>query len=147
MTWYPNSEGRHGASGAKGDAGEAMVKSYFEEMGIEAEHKTDYESQVIKKIDFIIKDTGQKMDVKTNYYMGNLAVELYVKSRDRRGWLYTSEADIIYGVDLEGGQIFEYSVEEMRAFVRENIQKAKLTKYKDVIMWVNVNEKLIRKIK
>ena len=56
MTWYANSEGRHGASGRKGDLGEKLVEEYFLHNSITYEHKTDIESQVHKKIDFSVGD-------------------------------------------------------------------------------------------
>jgi hypothetical protein len=145
MVWYANSAGRFGASGAKGDAGEELVKQFFTDNNIPFEHKTDYKSQVIDKIDFIVN--GVPADVKTNFYKGYLAVELWDNKKQKRGWLWSTSAQLIYGVDLEGEAIYVYNVNEMREFVLDNLNKTKTTKNGDVIMWVNVLNPIIKQIK
>lgn len=145
MAWYENSEGRYGASGAKGDAGEELVKQYLTDNRIPFEHKTDYKSQVIDKIDFIV--SGILIDVKTNFYKGYLAVELWDNKKQKRGWLFTTKAKIIYGVDLDGEAIYCYNVEDMRNFVLDNLNKTKKTKFNDIIIWVNVLNPIIKQIK
>ena len=90
MTWYANSEGRYGAKGAKGDLGEAIVTEYCKTNNILFEDKNDIKSQVVLKIDCIID--GVAVDVKSNYYMGTLCVELFNNKKQRAGWLYTTSA-------------------------------------------------------
>ena len=140
MTWYKNSEGRHGASGAKGDAGEDLVKHYLEEKKINFEHKTDIDSQVNKKIDFIVD--GTTMDVKTNGYKDYLALELET-SKGKPGWLYTSTAEEIYGVDLDKEEIYKYNLKEMIQYANDNAHRFKVTKNNSVLLWVHKENKLI----
>lgn len=120
MTWYKNSEGRHGKNGAKGDAGEKLVSEYFTKMNYEWEHLTDKFNQVNRGIDFIVN--GFPIDVKTNGKDNTLTVEL--ESKGKKGWLYTSEAKFIFGVDLSQKEIYVYSLEKMREFVEQNTKKA-----------------------
>jgi hypothetical protein len=119
MAWGKNSEYRHGRNGAKGDAGEALVQQYLEKSKLQWEHKNDPYSQVKLKIDFIVE--GVAMDVKTNAFMEFLAVE--IERVDRKtgdsmpGWLYTTTAEEIYGVDLDKKEIYRYNVEDMKAYL------------------------------
>ena len=145
MVWYANSEGRFGASGAKGDAGEELVKQFLTDTDVPFEHKTDYKSQVIDKIDLIVD--GVLADVKTNFYKGYLAVELWDNKKQKKGWLFTTKAEIIYGVDLDGEAIYTYNVNEMRNFVLDNLNKTKTTKNGDIIIWINVLNPLVKQIK
>jgi hypothetical protein len=144
MTWYANSEGRYGARGAKGDLGEAIVEEYCETNNILFEDKNDINSQVNLKIDCIID--GVPVDVKANYYEGTLCVELYNKRRHQAGWLYTTTAEQIYGVDVDTKSIFRYNIQDMIAYINENKHRAKKTKYDDVVMWVPVTTDIIEKL-
>lgn len=143
MAWYKNSEGRHGATGAKGDAGEELVKQYLEEKKINYQHKTDRDSQVNKKIDFVVEDTT--MDVKTNAYKDYLALELET-SKGKPGWLYTSTAEEIYGVDLEKEEIYRYNLSDLRDYAVENLHRAKKTKNGSILIWVHKENKLIERL-
>jgi len=143
MTWYANSEGRYGAKGAKGDRGEAIVEEYCNDNDIFFEDKNDINSQVKLKIDCIID--GVSVDVKSNYYQGFLCVELYTV-KNGAGWLYTTTADQIYGVDVDTKSIFRYNVEDMVSYVSENKARAKKTKFGDIVMWVPVKSKIIEKL-
>jgi hypothetical protein len=143
MVWYKNSEGRHGKSGAKGDAGEELVKEYFHEHNISYAHKTDIDSQVNKKIDFIVESTT--MDVKTNAFKDYLALEIET-SKNTPGWLYTSTAEEIYGVDLEKEEIYKYNLSEMRGYAEKNLHRAKKTKNGSVLIWVHKENKLIERL-
>ena len=120
MTWYKNSEGRHGLRGAKGDAGEKLVEEYFTKMNYEWKHLTDRYSQVNRGIDFIVN--GYPVDIKTNGKDNTLTVE--IKSKNKEGWLYTSEAKFIFGVDLKQKEIYVYRLENMREYVNKNKHKA-----------------------
>lgn len=135
MTWFANSEGRYGVNGAKGDQGEKIVEEYCNKNNIKCEPKTDKNSQVNLKIDFIINDIP--IDVKSNFYKGFLAVELYTK-KSGAGWLFTSTAEQIYGVDVESRSIYRYNIKDMLHYVAENKKRAKRTKKGDVIMWVPI---------
>ena len=143
MTWYKNSEGRHGKSGAKGDAGEDLVKEYLDEHNINYEHKTDIDSQVNKKIDFIVE--GTTMDVKTNAFKDYLALEI-ATSKGKPGWLYTSTAEEIYGVDLEKEEIYKYNLKEMIQYAADNAHRYKVTKNNSVLLWVHKENKLIERL-
>ena len=143
MTWYKNSEGRHGKSGAKGDAGEDLVKEYLDEHNINYEHKTDIDSQVNKKIDFIVE--GTTMDVKTNAFKDYLALEI-ATSKGKPGWLYTSTAEEIYGVDLEKEEIYKYNLKEMIQYAADNTHRYKVTKNNSVLLWVHKENKLIERL-
>ena len=143
MTWYKNSEGRHGKTGAKGDAGEELVKLYLDSKNINYEHKTDIVSQVNKKIDFVVEDTT--MDVKTNAYKDYLALEIET-SKGKPGWLYTSTAEEIYGVDLEKEEIYKYNLSEMKEYAEKNLHRAKKTKNGSVLIWVHKENKLIERL-
>jgi hypothetical protein len=144
MTWYANSEGRYGAKGAKGDLGEAIVEEYCKTNSILFEDKNDVISQVKLKIDCIID--GIPVDVKANYYKGTLCVELYNKKRQQAGWLYTTSAEQIYGVDVDTKSIYRYNINDMLDYVDVNKHKAKKTKYDDVVMWVPVTTEIIEKL-
>ena len=137
MTWYANSEGRYGANGAKGDKGEKIVEEYCNKNGIKFEDKNDIHSQVKLKIDCIIN--GIPVDVKSNYYEGFLCVELYTR-KNGAGWLYNTTAEEIYGVDVDTESIYRYNVNEMVDYVSKNKQRAKKTKFNDVVMWVSVSK-------
>lgn len=142
--WFDNAEGRHGANGAKGDLGEKIVEEYCTTNNIECIPKKDYHSQVILKIDYIID--GIPIDVKSNFYKGNLAVELFLKRKNKTGWLYETSAKQIYGVDVDSKSIYRYNIEDMIQYVSQNQQKAKRNKFGDVIMWVSVNNSFIEKL-
>lgn len=144
MTWYANSEGRYGTKGAKGDLGEAIVEEYCKTNSILFEDKNDVISQVKLKIDCIID--GIPVDVKANYYKGTLCVELYNKKRQQAGWLYTTSAEQIYGVDVDTKSIYRYNINDMLDYVDVNKHKAKKTKYDDVVMWVPVTTEIIEKL-
>jgi hypothetical protein len=143
MTWYANSEGRYGAKGAKGDRGEAIVEEYCKSNDIPFEDKNDIVSQVKLKIDCIID--GIPVDVKSNFYEGFLCVELYTR-KSGAGWLYSTTAEQIYGVDVDTESIYRYNVEDMIAYVSENKARAKKTKFGDIVMWVPVKSKIIEKL-
>jgi len=143
MTWYANSEGRYGANGAKGDLGESIVEEYCATNSIPFEDKNDVHSQVQLKIDCIID--GVPVDVKSNYYQGMLAVELYTQKRGT-GWLFTTTAKEIYGVDVDGKSIYRYNIEDMIEYVKNNKHRAKRTKYRDIIMWVPVTLPFIERL-
>lgn len=144
MVWYNNAEGRHGANGAKGDLGEKIVEEYCLKNGIECVPKKDYHSQVILKIDYIVD--GIPIDVKSNFYKGNLAVELFLNRKNKAGWLYETSAIQIYGVDVETKSIYRYNIDDMIKFVSDNEHKAKRNKFGDIIMWVPVNTQFIEQI-
>jgi len=144
MTWYTNSEGRYGANGAKGDLGEAIVAEYCKTNELFFEDKNDIISQVKLKIDCIID--GVAVDVKSNYYKGTLCVELYNKKRQQAGWLYTTTAEQIYGVDVDTKSIYRYNIKDMLDYISVNKHKAKKTKYEDVVMWVPVTLDIIEKL-
>lgn len=143
MTWYNNSEGRYGANGAKGDLGESIVEEYCKTSGISFEDKNDIVSQVQLKIDCIIN--GIPVDVKSNFYQGFLCVELYTR-KNGAGWLYTTSAEKIYGVDTETRSIYRYNIEDMIQYVNENKHRAKKTKRGDVVIWVPVKANIIEKV-
>ena len=119
MTWHKNSEGRYGEKGAKGDAGEEFVKQYCIEKGHKFIHVTDSKNQR-SGIDFFINDIP--IDVKTNIKDKRLTVE--IKKKNKIGWLYTSKAKFIFGVDLALKEIYVYNLEKMRKHVEENISKS-----------------------
>lgn len=141
--WYKNSEGRYGAKGAKGDLGEAIVEEYCKTNNIPFEDKNDINSQVNLKIDCIIN--GVAVDVKSNFYEGFLCVELYTR-KNGAGWLYTTTAEQIYGVDVDTKSIYRYNVEGMLAYVSQNKARAKKTKFGDIVMWVPVKSIIIEKL-
>jgi len=138
MTWYTNSEGRYGINGAKGDRGEAIVEEYCKTNNLDFVDKNDYNSQVKEKIDCIINNV--KIDVKTNYFKGFLAVELHVKKKNKPGWIYTTGAEEIYGVDEQTKSIYRYNVKAMLDYVEKNQHRAKITKKGDKVLWVSVDK-------
>lgn len=143
MSWYANSEGRYGARGAKGDLGERIVVEYCNQRDIPYIEASDRLSQVVLKIDCYINNVP--VDVKTNYFNGQLVVELYLKKK-QAGWLFTTTADQIYGVDVSTSSIYCYRVEDMLKFVRANKARAVKSKYGDVLMYVPVSESFIKKL-
>ena len=144
MTWYANSEGRYGAKGAKGDLGEAIVEDYCKTNNILFEDRNDIISQVRLKIDCIIN--GIPVDVKANFYMGTLCVELFNNKKQQAGWLYTTSAKQIYGVDVDTKSIYRYNIEDMITYVSNNEHRAKKTKYDDTVIWAPVVLDIIEKL-
>lgn len=144
MTWYANSEGRYGAKGAKGDLGEAIVEDYCKTNNILFEDRNDIISQVRLKIDCIIN--GIPVDVKANFYMGTLCVELFNNKKQQAGWLYTTSAKQIYGVDVDTKSIYRYNIEDMITYVSNNEHRAKKTKYDDTVIWAPVALDIIEKL-
>ena len=144
MTWYANSEGRYGAKGAKGDLGEAIVEEYCKTNNILFEDRNDIISQVRLKIDCIIN--GIPVDVKANFYMGTLCVELFNNKKQQAGWLYTTSAKQIYGVDVDTKSIYRYNIEDMITYVSNNEHRAKKTKYDDTVIWAPVALDIIEKL-
>ncbi len=144
MTWYANSEGRYGARGAKGDLGEIIVEDYCKTNNILFEDRNDMNSQVNLKIDCIID--GIPVDVKANYYMGTLCVELFNNKKQQAGWLYTTSAQQIYGVDVDTKSIYRYNIEDMISYVSNNEHRAKKTKYDDTVIWAPVTLNIIEKL-
>jgi hypothetical protein len=143
MTWFKNSEGRYGANGKKGDAGEDFVEKFLIEKNIKYEKKTDRDSQTRLKIDFLVD--GIAMDVKTNVYEKFLGVEIKSKKKGD-GWLYTSTAEEIYGVDLDKGNIYKYRLEDMRDYASKNEHRFKITKYGDTLLWAPTTLNFITKL-
>lgn len=144
MNWYPNAEGRYGANGAKGDLGESIVDIYCEKNGIPFESTPDKHSQVNLKIDCYID--GIPVDVKSNYYKGNLVVELYNKKKNKPGWLFTTTAKQIYGVNIATSSIYRYNIDDMIRYVTENKHKARKSKVGDVLMYIPVTVPFIVKL-
>ena len=144
MTWYPSSEGRYGINGAKGDRGEALVQHYWLANDISFIHLTEKSSQVNLKIDCLINDIP--VDVKTNVNNGSLIVELYSRKK-RAGWLFTTTAKQIYGVDIDTGAIYRYNVDDMVAYVIQNKHLARKVKKGDVLMWVSVDKNFIERLR
>lgn len=143
MPWYANSEGRYGASGAKGDLGERIVGEYCNNNNITYIPLTDRISQVTLKIDCYIDDVP--VDVKSNYFNEKLVVELYLQKK-KPGWLYTTSAVQIYGVDTSTKSIYCYLVEDMIKYVRANKTRATKSKTGDILMYVSINEPFIKKL-
>ena len=143
IMWYSNSEGRYGESGRKGDSGEGVVERYFIENSIQYDKKDDHHSQVNLKIDFTVD--GNPIDVKTNIFKGFLGVELFNEKADK-GWIYTTTAKEIYGVDLVYENIYRYKVSDMLAHVEKNKHKAKPVKNGAYMLWVSKNESFIEKL-
>ena len=143
IMWYKNSEGRYGDSGRKGDSGEGVVERYLIENKIEYEKKDDPHSQVHLKIDFTVE--GAPIDVKTNIFKGFLGVELFNDKADK-GWIYTTTANEIYGVDLVYENIYRYKVSDMIKHVEKNKHRAKLVKNGAYVLWVSKNEPFIEKL-
>lgn len=143
MVWHKNAEGRYGANGAKGDKGEKVVKEYCNTNGIPYEERTDLFSQVHLKIDCMVD--GVPVDVKTNFFKGFLAVECYLSSMEP-GWIYTTKAEQIYGVDVDTNSIYRYNVSDMLEYVNKNRTRVKKTKKGDILLWVPVKTSIIEQI-
>lgn len=143
MTWYKNSEGRYGARGAKGDLGESIVSEYCTLNNIPYISTQDKISQVVLKIDCYVNNIP--VDVKSNYFNRQLVVELYLNKKVP-GWLFTTTAIQIYGVDTSTKSIYCYSVEDMIKYVRKNRTRAFKSKNGDVLMYVPVTESFIEKL-
>ena len=145
MAWYKNSEGRYGASGKKGDQGEKLVEEYCKENNISWEDKNDYDSQVKKKIDCVVD--GVVTDVKTNMFKEYMCVELFNKRKNEEGWLYTTEAEQIFAVDLDNEKIFSYNIEDMKSYVGyAKERRAKENKFGDTIIWVHSNMDFVKEL-
>ena len=136
MAWYSNSEGRYGESGRKGDLGEKIVEDYLIRNQIPYQRKTDIVSQVYRKIDFIVD--GVPIDVKANVKRDkyndelNHAVEL-CDDDGHGGWIYTSEAEEIYAVDLQTESIYKYKTKLMRNLIQGHSRQ---------LYWVSIKHKL-----
>jgi hypothetical protein len=78
--------------------------------------------------------------------MGTLCVELFNNKKQRAGWLYTTSAKQIYGVDVDSKSIYRYNIEDMIDYVSKNEHRAKKTKYDDTVLWAPVTLDIIEKI-
>ena len=140
MTWYSNSEGRYGESGRKGDRGEEIVEDYLIRNQIPYQRKTDIVSQVYRKIDFIVD--GVPIDVKANVkhdkYTGELnhAVELW-DDDGNDGWIYASEAEEIYAVNLQTQSIYKYKTKLMRNLIPANSRQ---------LYWISIKHELFTEL-
>ena len=143
MSWGPNAEYRYGETGQKGDEGENIVETYCKSNNIEYEKKTDYHSQVVKKIDFIID--SKTVDVKTNIFKGWLAVEVF-NSKGNHGWIYSSTAEEIYAVDRAFCSIYRDNTNIMREYVEKNKHRLKPSKNGAYLLWVNKDEDFIERL-
>lgn len=141
--WGANAEYRYGENGRKGDLGELFVEKYCKDAGIPFEGKQDRHSQVVLKIDCIIE--GTTVDVKTNAYKDYLCVEI-CKNTGKDGWIFTTTAKEIYGVDLDKKEIYRYKVEDMLEYVGDNLYKQKPNKFGDTIMWVRKDLDFIERL-
>ena len=117
MAWYPNSAGRYGKNGAKGDMGELIVEIFCRSTGRKWEDRNDYKSQVKLKIDCIID--GIPVDVKANGKKDTLTVEISTAKKGS-GWLFTTTATEIYGVDVKQREIYRYNVSDMIEYLKNN---------------------------
>lgn len=117
MVWYPNSAGRYGKSGAIGDMGELMVEIFCKSTGRKWEDRNDYNSQVKLKIDCIID--GVPVDVKANGKKDTLTVEISSR-KGGKGWLFTTTATEIYGVDVKAREIYRYNITDMIEYIKLN---------------------------
>lgn len=117
MVWYPNSAGRHGKNGVKGDMGELIVEMFCKLTNRKWEDKNDYHSQVKLGIDCVID--GVPVDVKANGKKGTLTVEVSTAKKGK-GWIFTTTATEIYGVDVKEREIYRYNVSDMIDYLKEN---------------------------
>lgn len=117
MSWLPNSAARFGASGAKGDLGELIVEIFCKSTGRKWEDKNDYHSQVKLKIDCVID--GTPVDVKANVKKGELVVEISTLKKGK-GWVFTTTATEIYGVDTKLREIYRYNITNMIEYIKSN---------------------------
>ena len=142
MVWYPNSAGRHGKNGVKGDMGELIVEMFCKLTGRKWEDRNDYKSQVKLKIDCIID--GIPVDVKTNGKKDTLTVEISTAKKGA-GWLFTTTATEIYGVDLKEREIYRYNVSDMIEYLKNN--KDLITGYNgDRLAYVSKNLDFIERL-
>lgn len=117
MAWLPNSAARYGKNGAKGDMGELIVEIFCRATGRKWEDRNDYYSQVKLKIDCVID--GVPVDVKANAKKGDLVVEISTLKKGK-GWIFTTTATEIYGVDTKLREIYRYNVSDMIEYIKEN---------------------------
>ena len=123
MTWYSNSEGRHGKLGAKGDKGERIVMERLKEMGLNATNPQDYNSQVHEGIDVIVE--GVKANVKSNIWLTNDGNHMHfvecINSKGGPGWIHNPKykAECIFAVCEKDKKVYSYRVEDMRKHVKK----------------------------
>lgn len=116
MTWYKNSAGRHGKTGEIGDTGELIVEIFCRATKRNWIPRTDYRSQVKLGIDCIID--GIPVDVKANAKKDYLVVE--IATAQKNGWIFTTTATEIYGVDVDKREIYRYNVSDMINYIKNN---------------------------
>jgi hypothetical protein len=144
MTWFNNSEGRYGASGAKGDLGEQIVEQFCVKNDIPFISFTDDVNQVIYKIDCFINNIP--VDIKANYNNGRLVVELYHTRKKSPGWLYTTYAEQIYGVDTASKSIYRYNIRDMKSYVNKHKERGYKSRSGDILLYVPVSQPFIERI-
>lgn len=106
----------------RGKVGEAIVKRYFEQQGVELRDTRDDEEFWKEDVDFIMAD-GLKYEVKTDYRFadtGNLALEDSITNYHgkHKSWLWTSKADYFCFVDPnQKGKFVAIKAKDLRHLV------------------------------
>lgn len=118
--WTANAEGAFGATGAKGDRGEAFMCKVFESWNWEFEHFPSSFSEQAKGVDFSFRDpswsNSYTADIKANL---NQYGEFFVETDDT-GWLFNPKkvSDRIWHVNPETGWMAWYSRSDMKRYVQ-----------------------------
>lgn len=114
----------------RGKVGEAIVKRYFEQQGVELRDTRDDEEFWKEDVDFVMAD-GLKYEVKTDYRFadtGNLAIEYGITNfyGYKDSWLTTSKADYFCFVNpFQPDRFACISAEDLRHLCEtENFRKA-----------------------
>ena len=76
---------------------------------------------------------------------GRKGVELF-NDKAEKGWIYTTTAKEIYGVDLVYENIYRYKVADMLKHVEKNKHRAKPVKNGAYMLWVSKTEPFIEKL-
>lgn len=88
--------------------------------------------------------TWDRADVKTNVLNGLTFAEMYNK-HGKAGWIKTSKADYIICVDRLSGQMYYYSVNDMRNYIdrkeKDNSLKVRQVTDGSYGTWIPVNNK------
>lgn len=121
-------------SNSVGGIGEAILFSVLSRLGPVDSVVKDREWQKIG-VDFILENVwyDSKLDTKA-FSTGNLALETVSKKKDgqvlKRGWVYTSKADCIAYIFLEGlaWSIYFFSTDEMLELIKSESYKVKSIK-------------------
>ena len=112
----------------KGRVGEELSLNYLTNKGWNVEDVSKNEEYFSLDIDFIAEKNGTtvSLDVKTEEAMsrtGNMFIEHtlnYENGKIAKGWLFYSQAEYIWHINLDNGVAFAYKLKDMKEYLKKS---------------------------